>query len=119
MVIESISQQFLNQVFEYFRIAWCFSCTWALIALCTWSLWSALRSGFKQIRQLHRVPCNRCAFCTGDYRLKCTVHPMNALSEEAINCPDFQVASDFVNVPRSVIQPILPTQVHPSQIIIN
>lgn len=57
------------------------------------SLWVALREGFAYLKRLHQVPCSRCAFYTGDYRLKCTVHPCKALTEEAINCLDYEPAS--------------------------
>lgn len=36
------------------------------------------------------MPCSRCAFFTGSYHLKCTVHPCKALSEEAIGCLDYE-----------------------------
>jgi hypothetical protein len=58
-----------------------------------WALWSALREGWSNLRKLHQIPCSRCAFFTGDYHLKCTVHPCKALSEEAINCLDYESIS--------------------------
>jgi hypothetical protein len=39
---------------------------------------------------LHQIPCPDCMYFTGDYRLKCPVHPIEALSEEALNCKDFE-----------------------------
>ena len=42
------------------------------------------------LSKLHQIPCARCAFFTRDYRLKCTVHPSKALTEEAINCLDYE-----------------------------
>jgi hypothetical protein len=50
------------------------------------------RQGWKHLQQLHQVPCSRCAYFTGDYRLKCTVHPAQALTEEAIDCRDFEAS---------------------------
>ncbi|HHP7243317.1 MAG TPA: hypothetical protein ACFE0H_01380 [Elainellaceae cyanobacterium] len=50
----------------------------------------AVHDGTRRLQRLHQVPCSRCAFFTGDYRLKCTVHPCKALSEEAIGCLDFE-----------------------------
>ncbi|MDJ0571308.1 MAG: hypothetical protein QNJ53_19965 [Pleurocapsa sp. MO_192.B19] len=41
-------------------------------------------------RKMHQIPCTKCRFFTGDYRLKCTVNPSIANTEEAINCPDCQ-----------------------------
>lgn len=65
-------------------------CSWSLIALFIWSLWRAGRDGVAQLQRLHQIPCAGCAFFTRDYRLKCTVHPVKALSEEAINCLDYE-----------------------------
>jgi hypothetical protein len=39
---------------------------------------------------MHQIPCTGCQFFTDDYRLKCTVHPSKANTEEAIHCCDFQ-----------------------------
>lgn len=50
----------------------------------------AVHDGMRRLQRLHQVPCSRCTFFTGDYRLKCTVHPCKALSEEAIGCLDFE-----------------------------
>ena len=44
------------------------------------------QQGISYVRRLHQIPCSRCIFFTGDYRLKCTVHPYNALTETALNC---------------------------------
>lgn len=78
----------LVHLIQRLAIPVCCLCAWTLIALFCWNLWVAARDGVRRLRQLHQVPCNRCAFFTGDYRLKCTVHPLTALSNEAIDCPD-------------------------------
>jgi hypothetical protein len=54
------------------------------------SLCSAMREGFTYIKRLHQIPCSHCAFYTGDYRLKCPVHPCRALTEDAIDCLDYE-----------------------------
>ncbi|MUL38311.1 hypothetical protein BWI75_18760 [Gloeocapsopsis sp. AAB1 = 1H9] len=59
-----------------------------VVLLC--SIWMATRDGIAQLKRLHQVPCSRCAYFTGDYRLKCTVHPCKALTEDAINCIDYE-----------------------------
>ncbi|WP_205127386.1 hypothetical protein [Okeania hirsuta] len=48
------------------------------------------QQGISYVRRLHQIPCSRCIFFTGDYRLKCTVHPYNALTETALNCSDYE-----------------------------
>lgn len=85
-----MSQQLFNQTLELFMVFWCLCCAWGFMAFLVWNLWHALQRGVRQLQQLHQVPCDRCLFCTGDYRLKCTVHPTIAFSEEAIDCPDFE-----------------------------
>ena len=55
-----------------------------------WSLMVALRDGVEYLKKLHRIPCDRCQYYTGTHYLKCPVHPMTALSEDAIGCRDFE-----------------------------
>jgi hypothetical protein len=52
----------------------------------------AVQDGITRLKRLHQVPCSRCTFFTGDYRLKCPVHPCTALSEAAIACLDYEPA---------------------------
>lgn len=54
-----------------------------------WRGLHTLRQGASYVRRLHQIPCSQCAYFTGDYRLKCTVHPISALTEEAIDCMDY------------------------------
>ncbi|MGB3531953.1 MAG: hypothetical protein WBA13_00385 [Microcoleaceae cyanobacterium] len=56
-------------------------------------LLKTFQQGWKHLQQLHQIPCSRCAYFTGDYRLKCTVCPSQALTEEAIGCRDFETTS--------------------------
>jgi hypothetical protein len=67
-----------------------FILAWMLPILVLWQLSSFAIAVVSQARQMHRIPCAGCAFCTGDYRLKCTVQPFDALTEAAIGCRDFQ-----------------------------
>ncbi|OLP16987.1 hypothetical protein BST81_18575 [Leptolyngbya sp. 'hensonii'] len=66
---------------------------WILLVSFFLAVCLAVRDGITRLRQLHQVPCSHCAFYTGDYRLKCTVHPCKALSEEAIDCLDYEPVS--------------------------
>lgn len=65
-------------------------CAWTLLIASVWRFWSTCKAGVKQLRQLHNVPCHRCLYFTGNYHLKCTVHPHKALTELAIGCRDFE-----------------------------
>jgi hypothetical protein len=67
----------------------CFCCAWGLLGFLSWQIATTLRQGIPYVQRLHRVPCDRCQYCTGNPVLKCTVRPCTALSEQAINCPDF------------------------------
>ncbi|MCU0568513.1 MAG: hypothetical protein MUF49_18195 [Oculatellaceae cyanobacterium Prado106] len=70
-------------VLLYFLAAWIF------LILASWECWSMVQLGVRMTRQMHRIPCSSCMFFTGDYFLKCTVHPSEALTEEAIACRDY------------------------------
>ncbi|MEM1395589.1 MAG: hypothetical protein AAF915_08985 [Cyanobacteria bacterium P01_D01_bin.50] len=50
----------------------------------------AFKQGAEQLKKLHQIPCYKCDFFTNDYRLKCTVNPVIACSEEALGCIDFE-----------------------------
>jgi hypothetical protein len=63
---------------------------WLLVGTLFLRLWQTTKAGITHLKKLHQVPCSRCAFFTGDYRLKCTVNPSIAMSEEAIDCRDFE-----------------------------
>ena len=59
------------------------------LLFCVWRLFHTLQQGTSYVRRLHQIPCSRCGYFTGDYRLKCAVHPISALTEEAIDCMDY------------------------------
>ena len=71
-----------------FRLV-CFVTIWGLFFMMLWSMWKAACIGIANVKRLHQIPCADCRFFTNDFRLKCTVHPTCALTEEAINCSDF------------------------------
>lgn len=56
------------------------------------SVWKNAQKNLTQLQRLHQIPCSNCLFFTGEYNLKCAVHPCKALSEEAIGCADYQAA---------------------------
>lgn len=71
----------------------CFVVAWGVLGLGAWSVWSAVRDSVARAQQMHRIPCAGCRYFSGDYHLKCPIHPRAALSEAAIDCLDFEVAS--------------------------
>lgn len=71
----------------------CPICIWLVLTLFFLAVLCAFQEGSEQLKRSHQVPCSRCAFSTGDYRLKCAVRPCQAFSEEAIGCTDFEPVS--------------------------
>jgi hypothetical protein len=73
----------------------CFISAWSLILLTLWNSWKFVWDTVNQASQMHKIPCASCQFFTGDYRLKCTLHPSIALTEDAIHCPDYQLVNPY------------------------
>jgi hypothetical protein len=71
---------------------------WSILIVFSLVIGFATRDGIARLKRLHQIPCSGCAFFTGDHRLKCTVHPCKALTEDAIACLDYE--------PSSISQPI-------------
>ncbi len=70
--------------------ALCIIVAWGFTALLLWNLVVTVRRSAASVRRLHSIPCAGCQYATRDYRLKCSVHPIEAFSEQAINCHDFE-----------------------------
>jgi hypothetical protein len=62
----------------------------SIVSLCGWSLISCILDVIAQAKKMHQIPCTKCRFFTGDYRLKCTVNPSLANTEQAIGCGDYR-----------------------------
>lgn len=72
-------------------LAICFICFWVfMMAIFSLSVIKASKEAAINLKKLHEIPCYRCDFYTRDHRLKCTVHPLTACSEEALGCLDFE-----------------------------
>jgi hypothetical protein len=70
-------------------------CAWTITVLFVWNFLISLQKGMSYVKRLHEIPCHACEYFTNDYRLKCTVRPMTACSEEAIACPDFEPKTPY------------------------
>ncbi|MDZ7960280.1 MAG: hypothetical protein RMY34_20760 [Aulosira sp. DedQUE10] len=68
----------------------CALCAWIIMILLLWSICLTLKKGINYVQKLHQIPCHNCEYFTNDYRLKCTVHPKKACSEQAFGCLDFE-----------------------------
>ncbi|NJO40986.1 MAG: hypothetical protein HC769_16730 [Cyanobacteria bacterium CRU_2_1] len=83
----------LIQAIQFLTVPICFVSAWVLVLMLFWSMWAAVREGVANAKQMHQVPCANCRFFTGNYHLKCPVHPKKALSDAAIGCSDYEPAS--------------------------
>ena len=59
-----------------------------------WRSIAIAKQAVSHLKHLHQIPCDKCAYFTRDYRLKCTVNPTIAMSETAIGCRDFLFDDD-------------------------
>ena len=82
--------------FVYAAIAWSF-----VIAIAA-NLLSLLKQISDRAEKMHQIPCSSCQFFTGNYELKCTIHPEVALTEAAIDCSDFQLQREG-DLPRPLV----------------
>ena len=71
------------------HLVFCISVWTFLFSLLVWRFTAIAKQAVRHLKRLHQIPCNKCAYFTGDYRLKCTVNPTTAMSETAIGCRDF------------------------------
>ncbi|HIK55907.1 MAG TPA: hypothetical protein IGS37_12185 [Synechococcales cyanobacterium M55_K2018_004] len=77
-------------ILQLLLVPLCFVLAWVIMALTAWNLWSALRDSVARAQQMHQIPCANCRFFSGNYQIKCAVHPDIALSEQAIDCKDYE-----------------------------
>jgi hypothetical protein len=80
----------LIRILQPFFVPLCFVLAWLLVGAVIWSLVSVLRTVIYNAKVMHSIPCANCQFFTNTHYLKCPVHPSTALSQDAINCPDYQ-----------------------------
>ena len=80
----------------------CAFCAWTIVILGIASFCLMLSKGTNHLKKLHDIPCSGCDFFTNDYRLKCTIHPSKACSEDAIGCIDFEAKTANCNACQKV-----------------
>ena len=83
----------LIQLIQPILVPLCFVLAWATLGFGAWSVWAALRDGVRRAQRMHQIPCSQCQYFSGNYLLKCPIHPREALSEAAIGCRDFASAN--------------------------
>jgi hypothetical protein len=74
----------------------CFFLAWVIVLLSLYSICTMICDGVIRAKVMHQIPCANCQFFTGDYRLKCPVHPTRALTEAAIHCPDHEPTKNLI-----------------------
>ncbi len=64
--------------------------TWTILISFIYSIIRTWQKGINYVKTLHQIPCCGCEYFTNDYRLKCTVHPTKACTNEACDCIDYE-----------------------------
>lgn len=67
----------------------CALMAWTITAMLALNVMAVVRQGVASARKMHRIPCSNCLYASESYRLKCSVRPSDAFSEQAIGCQDF------------------------------
>lgn len=77
---------------------------WAMVLVFVLAILLAVSDGTQRLRRLHQVPCFRCQYYTNSPYLKCPVRPLDAGSEAAFCCTDYQPAACRPTPPLSKTQ---------------
>ena len=85
--------QFTNYLVEsrepvVHSLGFLFACL--LLLICAWSVLGVFIDAIARAKRMHQIPCTQCRFFTNNYRLKCTVNPYIANTEEAIGCSEYR-----------------------------
>lgn len=70
-----------------------FLIAWGIFVFTILADWKFTHQGKVTINPFKQVPCKNCRFFHNNPHLKCAVHPFNALTKQALNCPDYQQKS--------------------------
>lgn len=73
----------------------CFGSTMVLVTsiLILAKAWKVVRAKNVTFNCFYTLPCRNCHFFTNNHHLRCTVHPSAALTEQALDCPDYHPLS--------------------------
>lgn len=88
--IALVIAHWIVQLIQPVLVPICFVAAWSIVILGLWGVWAAIRDSVQRAQQMHQIPCSQCRYFSGNYLLKCPVHPSEALSEAAIDCMDFE-----------------------------
>lgn len=62
---------------------------WIVVGLVFREAIAFLHRALMTTQRMHQIPCLNCQFFSGSRYLKCALHPTEAMTEAAINCPDY------------------------------
>ena len=71
----------------------CFVLAWSVVILGIWQVIATTRDSVQRAQTMHKIPCSDCAFFTNQAVLKCSLHPATAMTEDAIDCFDFETSN--------------------------
>ena len=77
------------------HLLFCFGVWTLVVTVMVKPIIQGIIEGINHVKKMHQIPCANCVYFTGDYRLKCPVNPIEAMSENAIACRDFEIKSDY------------------------
>lgn len=90
---------YLIQFLEPVLVPVCFVLAWTLLILLGSTMWMSIRDTLAKSQTMHQIPCATCQYFTNDHRLKCSVHPTIANTENAIDCSDYHSHYSSFNSP--------------------
>jgi len=68
----------------------CLVVAWLVVLSAVANAIAGIRAAARRFQAAHSIPCSRCVYFTGDHRLKCSIDPIAAGSEAAIDCPHYE-----------------------------
>lgn len=63
---------------------------WLVVGLVFREMIALIHRTLITAQRMHQIPCLQCQFFSGSRYLKCALHPTEAMTEAAINCPDYR-----------------------------
>lgn len=73
-----------------FIVPLCFLAIWAIAVSTVLDLPKRNQSAKLPFKSFKRLPCRNCEFFSSNPYLKCAIHPSAAMTEHAMNCPDYR-----------------------------
>lgn len=67
-----------------------FVLVWSIATAVFLGLPKLVPGGKRRVKAAHKLPCYQCQFFTNNPYLRCAVRPETVLTEDALDCSDFQ-----------------------------